>query len=227
MHDSLAKITLFSDLTEEEIAAVERNARWKTYGPGEQVIDQDAESRDIYFVVSGTVRVVNYSQSGREVTFDDLEAGNYFGELSAVDGRPRSAGVVALDNTRIASLSAERFRVVMSEHPDIALRLVEHLVFMVRTSTHRIMDLSTLGAHNRIYADLLRLAAKATKDGISARISPIPIHTEIGARIAATRETVARAMSNLTKRGTVEREKNALIVKDIKSLEQLVEDFHQ
>ncbi len=224
MTDTLENIQLLSELDEEEVAVVEKNCRWKTYGVNEQIIDQHSDSRDIFFVVDGHVRVVNYSLSGREITFDDLDPGAHFGELAAIDGLPRSASVMALDEARVASLPAEQFHQVVLEHPAIALKLMKHLAHLVRTSTTRIMDLSTLGANNRIHADLLRLARKVTEDDMTAVIKPIPVHSDVASRVSTTRETVARVMNDLARKDVVERQKDALLVKDLERLEDMVED---
>jgi len=222
--DSLVNILLLSELTEDEIEIVEKSCRWKTYGPGEQIIDQHSESQDIYFVVNGRVRVVNYSLSGREITFDDLEPGSHFGELAAIDGLPRSASVMVLSETRISSLPAEQFKNIILQHPKIALKLMKHLAHLVRTSTSRIMDLSTLGANNRIHADLLRLARKVTEDDMTATITPIPVHSDVASRVSTTRETVARVMNDLARKDILVRQKTSLLIKDLERLEDMVED---
>lgn len=222
--DQLTDIRLLSELSEDEVGVVEKNCRWKVYGAGEQIIDQHSDSRDIFFVADGRVRVVNYSLSGREITFDDLEAGSHFGELAAIDGLPRSASVMALTETHIASLSAEKFHAIILEHPAIALKLMKHLAHLVRTSTSRIMELSTLGANNRIHADLLRMGRKLTEDDMTAVIKPIPVHSDVASRVSTTRETVARVMNDLARKGIVERQKSALVIKDLDRLEDMVED---
>lgn len=224
MTDALTDIQLLSELSPDEVEVVEKSCRWKTYGASEQIIDQHSDSRDIFFVADGRVRVVNYSLSGREITFDDLEAGSHFGELAAIDGLPRSASVMALTEVRIASLSAEQFHSIILDHPAIALKLMKHLAHLVRTSTSRIMELSTLGANNRIHADLLRMARKVTEDDMTAIIAPIPVHSDVASRVSTTRETVARVMNDLARKGILERQKEALVVKDLDRLEDMVED---
>jgi len=222
--DWLNNIRLLAELDNSEQAVVEKSCRWKAYDASEQIIDQHSDSRDIFFVVEGRVRVVNYSLSGREITFDDLDAGSHFGELAAIDDLPRSASVMALANARLASLPAEQFQEIILEHPSIALKLMKHLAHLVRTSTSRIMDLSTLGANNRIHADLLRMGRKVSADGGSASISPIPVHSDIASRVSTTRETVARVMNDLARKGIVERQKDSLLIKNIDILEEMVED---
>jgi CRP-like cAMP-binding protein len=89
------------------------------------------------------------------------------------------------------------------------------------------MDLSTLGANNRVHVDLLRLAQASDEfDGIQNQVilKPIPVHGDIASRVSTTRETVARVMNDLARKGIVERTKNSLIIHDLEQLEGLVEE---
>lgn len=222
---SLANIPFLAPLDESARKALEQRARWLRHGPGETIIDRESDSRDVYFVVSGRVRVVNFSLSGREVTFDEMDEGGVFGELAALDGQPRSAGVVALTDTLVAAVSPDNFVNMLRDHPDMAISLMQELAKIVRASTGRIMDLSTLGAHNRVHSEILREARLCVEDDANeAHISPIPVHADIAARVSTTRETVARVLSDLAKQNLVKREKDALVVLDLERLEDLVED---
>ena len=169
---SLDGISLISDLPEKALEEISRRCSWRTFATGEQILDRQSDSCDFYFIVDGRARVVNYSFSGREVTFDDREGGAYFGELSALDGEPRSANVVALEETVVAILSQEGFHRTLMNYPQVAVRILKNLAKIVRISTDRIMDLSTLGANNRVHAELLRLAAFNVDDDNMARFRP-------------------------------------------------------
>ena len=83
-----------------------------------------------------------------------------------------------------------------AEHPNIALQVMMRLAKIVRTADERIMDLSTLAAHNRVHAELLRQARIHIVDGECARIEPVPVHSDIASRVRTTRETVARVMAS-------------------------------
>jgi CRP-like cAMP-binding protein len=169
--------------------------------------------------------VVNHSLSGREIAFHELDAGEYFGELAAIDEQPRSATVVALNDSLLASMSPNTFINLLQDHPQLAIEVLRELAQFVRVSTNRIMELSTLGAHNRVHSEILREArALVGEDGNSARISPIPVHADIASRVSTTRETVARVLSDLAKQGVVKREKNALVVNDLEQLEKIVNE---
>jgi CRP-like cAMP-binding protein len=221
---SLEGVRLLSGLSREEREAAERQCSWKRYRADEQIIDRDSDTRDVLFVVSGKVRIVNYSLSGREVTLGDVGAGGHFGELAALDGEPRSASVMALEDTVIAAMPPDYFLRTIQAHPESTLFILQSLSRIVRRSTERIMDLSTLGANNRVHAELLRLARAAAVSDVAneATISPIPVHSDIASRVSTTRETVARVLNELAREGIVKREKDALKVLNIDALENLV-----
>ncbi len=221
----LDRIELLRPLSADQRAAVARQCRWRRFAPDEQLIDHWADTRDVAFVVEGRVRVLSHSAGGREISFSDIEAGELAGEMSALDGRPRSASVVALEEgALIAFLPAKPFQILVAAHPELAMAMMLRLCDKLRGATDRIMELSTLGANNRIHAELLRLARRASRQGASAVITPIPVHSDIAARVSTTRETVARVLSDLTRDGMLERRSDALVVRDLQRLELLVED---
>lgn len=220
----LSSVSLLGELSAERLTAVEQACRYKRFAAQEQIVDRDSATTDVFFVVRGSVRVVNYSILGREIAFDEVTEGNYFGELSALDGQPRSASVMALEDTLILALPRSLFLNLLSEHPDIALQVMMRLAKIVRTADERIMDLSTLAAHNRVHAELLRQARSHIVDGGSARIEPVPVHSDIASRVSTTRETVARVLNDLARRGIVERTKDALLIHDLDQLRNMVQE---
>jgi len=222
-HD-LASIEILADLDENQRRDFEKSSRWRRFASDEQIIDQQSDSRDVYFIASGRVRVVNFTLSGKEVALEDLGAGQYFGELAAIDGRPRSSTVVALEDSDIAKMSPERFLAVMKMYPDVALKVMANLAAVIRTSTDRIVDLTTLGANNRVHGELLRQAASSATDDNTATIKPIPVHSDMASRASTTRETVARVLSDLAKKGIVKREKDSLVICDVMALEDMVDE---
>jgi CRP-like cAMP-binding protein len=222
---SAADIAMFSALPPAALAVLDRAIVWRRFRAGEEIIDRQSETRDVFFVVAGKVRVVLYSVSGREITLDDIGPGGHFGELAALDGAPRSASVMAVEASVVGSVGDETFRKVATETPALALAVMRRLAEVVRTSSGRILDLSTLGANNRVHAEILRLARVAAQNGAtSATISPIPVHSDLASRVSTTRETVARVMSDLSRQGILKREKNALQVLDVPRLAAIVED---
>jgi len=223
----LTGIDLIAALPPDRQDELVRLCQWRRYEKDEQIIDRASisKSRDVMFIASGAVRVVVYSLMGRDLTLDDRRAGTYFGELAAIDGQPRSASAMAVEPTTIAALPGEHFLRFLATEPAFARIVMLRLATMVRTTTDRLIDLSTLGAHHRVHVELLRLAHQAAKvNGVPA-IKPIPIHSELAARVSTTRETVARVLSDLSRRRIMKRDADALIVMDIDRLEEMVEDI--
>ncbi len=221
---SLDAIALFATLDDQERDRIARRCHWRRFHAGEQILDRHDESRDVCFIVQGRVRIVNYSLSGREVSFDDLAAGQFFGELAAIDGEPRSASVVALDPATIAFAPPAVFEEIVAGHPEMARTVFRRLACMVRLATDRIMDLTTLGANNRVHAEILRLGKAGLTDDGTAVVRPIPVHGDIASRVSTTRETVARVFSELTRDGILQRHSDHLLIADYEALEELVEN---
>lgn len=221
---SLAGVALLQELSLGDLEQAAKSVRWRSYSAQEQIIDRQSEATDVFFVVDGRARVVNNSVSGREITLDDINAGGHFGELAAIDGQPRSASVMALTQCSVAIMQQDRFMELVENHSSVALKVMRGLASIIRNSTERIMDLSTLAANNRVQADLLRLALNNMDDDNRASIPPIPVHADVASRVSTTRETVARVMNDLARQGIVERQKNALVVQDVEQLQDMVEE---
>ncbi len=224
---TLEHIAVLGDLPEHVRRALEKQCRWREFPAQEQIVDRLvdrlSDSRDVYFVVRGEVRVVNYSYSGREIRYADIPAGGFFGELAAIDGAPRSANVVALIDTLLAVVAPEHFIRLLADEPKFALTIMKGLTRIIRGSTDRIVELSTLGAPDRIHAELLRLGRPHVRDDNTAVIRPAPLHVDIASRSGTTRESVTRALSELARQGIISRQGDALVVLDIERLEELLD----
>ncbi|MBK1667509.1 hypothetical protein CKO28_05625 [Rhodovibrio sodomensis] len=219
----MAQVEIFRELADDARRRIEERCRWRTYAAQETVIAREQDSHEVHFIVWGRVRVLDYAASGREVAFDDIGPGGSVGELAAIDGGARSASVVAVQRTLTASLDQRTFLNVLADYPEAGLATMRRLTRMIRQASERIMDLSALGANNRVHAEVLRLAREAAgPDAETARLSPIPVHSEVASRVSTTRETVARVFSDLTRAGILRKERNVLVVDDIPALADMV-----
>jgi len=218
---NLDGIRLLAALRPAERAALTARCAWKRHRAGERILSRDSDSRDVLFIVAGQARVVNYAASGREVAYAVIGAGSHVGELSAIDGLPRSASVEALEDCLVASLAPGPFHELLLAQPPIALTLLKSLTTVIRRSDERIAELSILGAMPRVYRELRRLARPAGAGGPGAVIDPLPTQEALAAHVGATRETVARALSQLTKAGVTCRRGRELVIRDLALLEAL------
>ncbi|MCP4328587.1 MAG: Crp/Fnr family transcriptional regulator [Alphaproteobacteria bacterium] len=203
---------------------VARSCAWRTYGAGEIVVGESDGTTDVFFIVGGTVRVVIYSEEGKEVIFRDLPAGSIFGELSAIDDQPRSASVVAVIESHLASITSRQFWQLAAEHPEFTAAILRHLTANIRSLTERVFEFSTLAVRNRIHAELLRLALEGNIEGGAAVVAPAPTHADIASRVSTHREAVTRELSSLARNGVIRRERGRIVVPDIRLLHKMVAD---
>ena len=135
---TLGNVKLFSELSDADCRAMVSQCDWQRYSTGNQIVYHLDASRNVFFIVSGSVRAVVHSLSGRQVSYRDISEGELFGEFAAIDGMPRSANVVALADCVIASLTPERFWQVLREHPSVTAKLLKHLTGLVRFYSDRV-----------------------------------------------------------------------------------------
>jgi CRP-like cAMP-binding protein len=223
----LKNVHLLEGLPLAKLEELARLCRWRRYLADEQIISRDAADNDVYLIVAGRIRVTAFSASGREVVFGDMRAGQWFGDFSAIDGLSRSADVVAVEETLVASMTPAVFRRVLRENVEVCDRVLRRLVNSVRELTDRVYDFSTLGVQNRVHAELLRLARHAGIADNTACIDPAPKHSEIAGQISTYREQVTRELSALAKQGLVRRVGAALIVTDVARLERIVTEVRR
>ncbi|MEE8252981.1 MAG: Crp/Fnr family transcriptional regulator [Hyphomicrobium sp.] len=221
---TLAGIEIFRDVSADDLDALANRCQWRRYAADQQILGHMNEMTDVFFIVDGTVRAVSYSLSGKEVMYRDIGGGEMFGEYAAIDGQPRSANVVAVTDTLIASMSAGALWEVLAAHPVVAAMILRRLTKQIRNLTERIFEFSTLAVRNRIHAELLRLARDHVGDGDSAVFSPAPTHAEIASRVSTHREAVTRELNNLAHAGLIEQHGRVLTIRSISKLARMVEE---
>ncbi len=220
---TLANVPMFRSLERAAVKALDARCEWRRVAAKEWVIDYQDEGIDVYFVVAGSVRVLIYAKSGREVILADLEAGGFFGELAPIDGHSRSAGVLAISEAVVASMPGAVFLEMLQKHPDVSMYVLKLLAARVRALDNRVLEYSTLDVRHRISCELLRLARPDPKDARRGILSPAPTQAEIAARVSTHREAVARQMKALEREGFLERQRDAIVLTDIPGLVQRLE----
>ena len=221
--ETLTKIDLFRSLKDNDIAKLDTQCTWRRASANEWIITYQDESHDVFFVVSGLVQVKIQAISGRETLLREIAAGEYFGELAAIDGNPRSSGILAVTETTIARMPAKTFRTAILSSPSLSNQLLRHLAGQVRTLANRINEYSTLDVRTRLYAELLRLARPDRRDGNRAMVTPPPLHADLAARISTRREAISRELKLLERSGLVERHRGGILLADVSGLRHLLD----
>jgi CRP/FNR family transcriptional regulator, cyclic AMP receptor protein len=208
--ETLAHFVLFRSLDKPLIQRLDSQCIWRRARTNEWVIEYEDDTVDLFFVAHGRLRVTIRLVSGTEIILRDLREGEFFGELAALDGRPRSAGVVAMTDSVIARMSPAVLRDALHHHPDVCDQLLALLASQVRTLAARVTELSTLDVRHRIYSELLRLAS--VEEGGEMKITPPPTHAELAARISSRREAITRELKTLERAGLIERRRGAIVL---------------
>jgi CRP/FNR family cyclic AMP-dependent transcriptional regulator len=219
----LKRASVFAQLSDAALQNLAEKCKWREHGTGEQILGRQDFSTDVYFLLAGTARAISYSSEGKAVVFADLKTGAMFGEIAAIDRRPRSASVEALEACEIASLSADEFEKLMLREPSVAVAALRKVTADVRRLSERVFEFSTLAVQNRIHAELLRLAGRDPRHR-EVILSPAPSLADIADRISTHREAVSRELSRLTTMGLIRREKGDLVIGDVAKLRELVNE---
>jgi CRP-like cAMP-binding protein len=211
-------------LSKEDRSDILSKSTNREFKKGEQIVRVMDRDTNLYLINTGSVRVTLYSNEGKEVSFVDIDAGGNFGEFSAIDGKPRSANVIALSDTTITVVPPREFIRMLEKYPEVCVEILQQLTGIVRRLCDRIFEYSTLDVSDRVHAELLRLAKKNLDyDGI-ARVHNPPTQSEFASRVSCTREAVSRELKKLEKSGVIKREPKRLIIEDCKKLQELVDE---
>ena len=198
MTEILQQIPLFSSLTSEELEAIKRVSITKKFPKDQIILLEDEEGDTLFIILHGKVKVTTFSESGKEVIFSILNEGDFFGEMSLLDGKPRSATVVSMDNAKIQMIRRVEFYRLLEDHPRIALRLLEELASRLRKADERIESLAILDVTGRIAGILLQLAEeRGVRENNEVLIKSRPTHQELANMVGTTRETVTRVLKQL------------------------------
>jgi CRP/FNR family transcriptional regulator, cyclic AMP receptor protein len=221
--DLLRIVPFFAQLDDEAYAALSRRCHIRHFKARDLILGHGDESFDVLFMLDGLARVNIYSPDGYRVSFREISRGTIFGELSALDGAPRSASVESVEDCAVAIMRRQDFAEALAEYPPFMMAVMKHLTGQVRRLTTRVVEFSTLNVRHRVQAELLRLAGDAKAN--EAILSPAPTHAEIASRISTHREAVTRELAWLEERGLVAKQGRALKITDLESLRDLVEEM--
>ena len=213
----LQSVSIFWDLNEDELGHIADKMVAKHFENGNYIFLEDSEGEQCFFVLEGSVKVTRLSKDGREVILAMLNEGDFFGEMSLLDGESRSANVIALEKTKVLTLDRNDFIAVVNDYPQIAVQLLKELARRLRKSDRQIASLSLSDAEKRIALCIIRFADEqgVIQNG-KVSIPKTPIQQDIANMAGTSRETVSRALGLLEKEDLIERHGRELIILDYK-----------
>jgi CRP-like cAMP-binding protein len=188
--------------------------RWQRFDNGAIIIDRDDEEGDVHFLAQGQLMAVYWTQGGREIIFTAISEGSYFGELTALDGAPRSLCVYARTPAELAIMPAPVFRDLIRDSALFRNRVLAGLTHRVRDLTERMCQLTSLSVYDRVRAFVLRRAVENGCLRAGGVLQNFPTHAEIAAEIGANREAISRALSAMRQNGILRAGRGEITIAD-------------
>lgn len=202
---------------------IAENGRRRVFAPGDLLFVEGDRSHNVYVCLEGRVRVFLTMPSGRELLVGIKMPGDEFGELSALDGRPRSASAAAIERTTVAELTAPRFLDALIEEPHLSVAVCQNLSALLRRANDRLVARNSNSATVRTGRMLVELASLMMRHSGSSASYELPItQSDLADWIGTTRESTARALSGFRRAGLVETCRGRIVVLDVLGLHDLV-----
>jgi len=227
MKEIISSVPLFSELDEAELTAISKLVASKHVGKNTIVV-QEGESGDTMAVIlSGSVKISQYANDGREVVLCLLEKGSFFGEMALLDTEPRSATVTTMEESELGFIRRGDFARLMLEMPRLTSKLLAEITRRLRRTNLVLGHISTMDVNHRLYAYLNDYCEQFGNLRPDGRIEiKLPTHQLVADQLSTSRETISRAISALTKDGVIIPLVGRGRVKvDVSALDQRIEDF--
>ncbi len=223
----LKGVELFSELSEEQIGMLANLVVSQKFNRDETVVlEGDDSVQALYLIASGSVQVYMTGVDGRETILSFLERGDFFGEMSLIDGEPRSASVRTVTDAQLLIIHRESFLQLIRQSPEIAMGLLSELSKRLRKANRQIGSLSTMSVSGRVAGTLLNLMEERgvrihTDNGnMVTVIHNRPTQQQLADMSGTTRETVSRICSLLVKTNAIAMTGKDIVIFDESALQE-------
>ena len=211
----LENVPIFADLEEPDLKKIEKLGLRKKYKKGNIVVLEKEMGAALFVIISGKVKIVRTDEDGREVILSIFGPGEFFGEMSLLDGLARSASVVALTKAELFMIHRRDFLKLVNEHPQVAISLLGELTTRLRKADTQIKSLSLKDASGRVANVILMLADDigVFRKG-KVEIDDLPLQQDMANMAGTSRETVSRMLHQFIREGHLQLEGNKLTMSD-------------
>lgn len=209
----LRMVPIFSELDEPDLEKIAGLGTIKKYKKGNVIVLEQEAGASLFIIINGKVKVVRTDDEGREVILTLLGPGEFFGEMSLLDGMDRSATVVANSKADLFVIHRMEFLKALHDFPQIATALLAELARRLRRADAQIKSLSLKDAAGRVANVLLMLA-----DDIGmfrkgkVEIEELPLQQDLANMAGTSRETVSRMLHQFIRQGHLTLEGSKVII---------------
>lgn len=211
----LQDIPLFAGLETDDLSRLSLLLTEKSFARDAVVVSAHDAGDALYIVSSGSVKVSLLGENGREIILSTLSDGDFFGEMSLVDGEPRSATVTCITDAHLLRLSRRDFLQLLRSYPSIGVNVMTEMCVRLRRADEAIGNLALLDVYGRVARFILERAAEEGEEGEEGiLLRKMPTQQHVASRIGTSRETVSRALSEFQRRGFIEQRGRGWLVRD-------------
>ncbi len=190
MIEWLKKVSLFDNLNDEQLEHVLRISQRKTFPAGTTLFHEKDMGLTFYVVLSGSIKLFTRSPGGEEKILSLVNGGESFGELSLLDGRPRSASAQTLEKTTVLELASGQFMNLLEAHFDITRGILAELCRRLRATNEHVSDLTFLDGRTRVLKNLIALANRNGRREGNVISIPMSLNYDELAQMAGVSKTV-------------------------------------
>jgi CRP/FNR family transcriptional regulator, cyclic AMP receptor protein len=214
----LEKCALFGSLDEKARREIAAYAMPRSFAAGDSICRLGDHGDSMMAVIVGTVRISRSTRRGNEIILADLGSGELFGEIALLDGKPRSASVVALTNCELMFLERRSVIPFLERNPAARMKLMEMLCARIRRSDERMSDIAFFNLPIRLAKALLNYQPEV-RVGMKISLS----QSELAEMVGGTREKVNRCLRDWQRQGIIELKNRWTIVRKPEALRALIE----
>jgi len=210
---TLKNITLFEDLNDETLENILKFCKNNHYHKDNIILFEEDLGDLLFFIINGGVKISRTNEAGKEIILSIMEEGDYFGEMSILDGETRSANAVALSDASVFIINKPDFYFILEKYPKITIRLLKDLTSRLRKADKLIESLSLNNAENKICNTILAIAEETGmhKSG-SVTVNKMPSQKIIANMSGTSRETVSRMFSKLKTKKLISIKNHKLVI---------------
>lgn len=214
--DQLGQLPLFASMGRPVRQAIAQACETHVGSKGDVLVREDElATRGFYLILEGSAKVVLSGPDGREAVLALLEEGDFFGEMSLLDGDPRSATVRASSDIRLVLLRRQSFLELLQKYPEITIALLTAISSRLRQANRKISALALSPVHARVSGAILQLAEfQGFRVKGQVVIHDRPTQQEIAEMASTTRETVSRVLGQMQKDGLIQLDGRELVILD-------------
>ncbi len=224
----LKGVDLFSELTEEQLSQLASLVIVNEFGRDETIIlERDESSSALFLIADGEVKVYVTGSDGKETILSLLSRGDSFGEMSLIDGEPRSASVKAVLPTKVLTIRREHFLELLKTTPELATGLLVQMSRRLRNANRQIGSLATMSVYGRVAGTILSLVEDrgVRIHGRGGEMVTVirnrPTQQQFAEMSGTTRETVSRVFSTLSRSGTISLMGKDLVISEESKLHEM------